>query len=77
MKKIYIVFFLLVVLIAGIYFGGRRGNEASVNKTITLNGETIKRMVHKSSENSGIDVQNPISAVSKENVGDELETSKG
>ncbi len=75
MSKV-ILFFLMVVFVIGIYFFCRSSNKSTDNKNIILNSEATKKLVHHSGKKVEANVQKPVSTVSKENVGREVETSK-
>lgn len=71
-----ILFFLIVILVTGIYFWERNSDETADNRNIVLSGKVTKKIMHQSGEKTKIDVQNPVSTTPSESVENEVETSQ-
>ena len=75
MKKV-LLFSLIVIGFTGIYFLSRNFYESPIDKEITVNNETTKKIVYKTDKKLKKKSQEPVSTISKENEDNKLETSK-
>lgn len=75
MRKV-VLFFLIVVLVTGVYLWARNSHESMDNKSIMSNEKGTKKIVHQSGERTKINVQTTVGTVPHKSVDNEGETSK-